>query len=98
MRTVEGIQAVSAREPFVFIGGIAEDRHIRVAVGEGALVPVTPRPCCSLCLGGIELHPDGEFFFTKNFGSDLQEALQTVAEERLPELADEGKLVAKGVG
>ena len=92
-----GHPGLVGREPLVFVGGIAEERHVGVAVGEGALVPVTPRPLGGVGIRGIELHPDGEFFFAEDFGGNLEEALEAVAEQRLPELANEGKLIAEGV-
>ena len=55
-------------------------------------------PSAACFSGGIELHPDGEFFFAEDFSGDLEEALEAVANERLPKLADEGELVAQGVG
>ena len=103
IRTVEGIQAVSGENFSYSLAGSPKTGHVGGAVGEGATA-VCRFATAARFLGGlrlpagIELHPDGEFFFAKDFAGDLEEALEAVAEQRLPELADEGELVAEGVG
>ena len=85
------------REPLVFVGRIAEKRHVGVAIGEWTLVPVTPRPLGRIRSWRIELHPDGKFFFAEDISGNLKQTLQAVANKRLPELAYEGKLIAERV-
>ena len=51
---------------------------------------VAARSFGGLFFGRIELHPDGELFFAEDFGGDLKQAIDAVAEQRLPQLADQG--------
>jgi hypothetical protein len=81
------------RELLVFVRRIAE-------VGTSAWL-TNDGHCC----GGrarrsrrVELHPDGQLFFAQNLAGHQQEALQAVAEQRLPKLADDLKLVAERAG
>ena len=51
-------------------------------------------------LGGlrVELHPDGQLFFAQDFAGHEQEALQAVAEQRLPQPPDQVELFAERGG
>ncbi len=85
------------RKLFVLVGRVAKDRHLGMAVGKGALVPVAPRALGCIRVGRVELRPNGEFFLAEDCGRQFKEALQAVANERLPKFLYEGKLIAEGV-
>ena len=79
---------------------IAEDGHLGLADDRRPLLLAALATTAGGFLGcgartagvGIELHPDGQFFFAENFAGDHQEAVHAVAQQRLPELANERKL------
>ncbi len=94
------------RELLVFVRRIAKDGHIGGAGDRGPLLHARFAPPAGCFFGGgagpggrrVELHPDGEFFFVQNFAGDLQEAIECVAEQRLPKLAYKVQLFAKRLG
>ena len=43
----------------------------------------------------IELHPDGQLFFVQNFAAHHQQTIQTVAQQRPPQFADQSQLLAQ---
>ena len=44
-------------------------------------------------IGRVEAHPDRQFFFAQDVPGDKQEAIEAFAEQRLPLLANHGKLL-----
>ncbi len=91
-------------EFFVLVGRVAEDRYFGLADdGWPLLFPAFATPAGSfLCSGahaarvGIELHPDGEFLFAQDFSGDHEETVHAIAEEGLPQSADQRELLAQG--
>ena len=79
------------RELFIFVELIAENWHFR-AGDNPVLLPST-------ALGGsagrVELHPDGQLFLVQNLAGNQQQLLQAIAQQRLPELTDKGKLIGQ---
>jgi len=85
---------------------IAEDRHVGGARDRRPLLHAR-FPAAAGCFfggcagprgGGVELHPDGEFFFVEDFAGDLQKANERVAQQWLPQLPDQVQLFAKRFG
>ena len=82
---------------------IAESRHLRCAHNRRPLLlPTLAPPLCSslrrrLCLRcrWIELHPDRQLFFVQNFSRHQQEPLQSFAQQRLPQFANQRQLIAQ---
>ena len=99
MSTALGIQAVSGENFSYSWSRIAEDRHFGVADDRGPLLLAALRrraaSAARACAAGIELHPDGQLFFVQNLAGHQQQALQAIAQQRLPKPANERKLIAK---
>ena len=77
------------RKLLVFVHRIAERRHLRVAHKRRPLLRPSPRS------RRIELRPDGQLLLAQNLRCHQQKAVERVAEQRLPELANNLQLIAE---
>ena len=102
MSTAPGIHAVSGENFSYSCAGSPKTGTSAWLTTEGHCCwPVSPVALGGFArLGGlgVELHPDGQLFFAKNFAGHEQKTLQAVAEQRLPEPADQVELFAERSG
>ena len=99
MSTAPGIHAVSGENFSYSCAGSPKTGTSAWLTSEGHCCwPVSPAALGGFAGSGsrrVELHPDGQLFFAKNLAGHEQEALQSVAEQRLPKPPDQVELFAQ---